>query len=83
VLFIDNILVYSRDKEKHAQHLMIVLQTLREGLKFGFEELMFLGHVVLKGGVKVDYQKIKAIIDWPKSTNVIKVRGFLIVFGYY
>ena len=54
VLFIDDILVYSKDKEEHAQHLRIVLQTLREhqlyaklkNCEFWLEEVMFFGHVV-------------------------------------
>jgi len=91
VVFIDDILIYSKDNEKHAQHLPIVLQTLREHqlyaklkkYEFWLEEVVFLGHVVSKEGIKVDPQKIKAIVDWPTPTNVTEVRSFRGLAGYY
>jgi len=84
-------LIYSRDNEEHAQHLRIVLQTLREHqlyaklkkCEFWLEEVVFLGHVVCKEGIKVDPQKIRAIVDWPRPTNVTEVRSFLGLAGYY
>jgi len=71
VVFIDNILIYSKDKDEHADHLSMVLQTLREHqlygklkkCKFWLEEVVFLGHVVTKEGIKVDPQKVKAITE--------------------
>jgi len=91
VVFIDDILIYSRDNEEHAQHLRIMLQTLREHqfyaklkkYEFWLEEVVFLGHVVSKEGIKVDPQKIKAILDWRRPTNVTEVRSFLGLAGYY
>ena len=47
------------------------------------EEVVFLGHVVSKEGIKVDPQKVKAIMDWPRPTNVTEVRSFLGSAGYY
>jgi len=47
------------------------------------EEVVFLGHVVSKEGIKVDPQKIKAIMEWPRPTNVTEVRSFLGLAGYY
>jgi len=84
-------LIYSKDNEEHAQHLRIVLQTLREHqlyaklkkCEFWLEEVVFLGHVVCKEGIKVDPQKIRAIVDWPRPTNVTEVRSFLGLAGYY
>ena len=72
VVFIDDILIYSKDKEGHADHLRTVLQTLREHQLYGklkkcefwLEEVVFLGHVVTKEGIKVDPQKVKAITEW-------------------
>jgi len=51
--------------------------------EFWLEEVVFLEHLVSKEGVRVDPQKIKAIIEWPKPTNVTEVRNFLGLVGYY
>jgi len=71
VVFIDDILVYSRTKEEHAEHLRIVLQALREHklyaklskCEFWPSEATFLGHVISKEGIKVDPQEVKAITE--------------------
>ena len=70
VVFIDDILIYSKDKEEHADQLRIVLQTLREHQLYGklkkcefwLEEMVFLGHVVTKEGIKNPH-KVKAITE--------------------
>ena len=69
VVFIDDILVYSRSREEHAEHLRLILQRMREQklhgkfskCEFWLEEVAFLGHVISKQGVSVDPQKISAI----------------------
>ena len=84
-VFIDDILIYSKDKEEHANHLRTLLQSLREHqlyaklqkCEFCLTEVTFLGHVASKEGIKVDPQKIKASSAWPKPTNVTEVRSFL------
>ena len=89
VVFIDDILVYS--KEEHEQHLRIVLQILREKQLFAklskcdflFKEVSFLGHIVSAEGIRVDLVKIKAIVSWKPSRNVIEVRSFFGLVGYY
>jgi len=61
-VFIDDILIYSKNKDEHIAHLRTVLQTLREHqlydklqkCEFWLEEVVFLGHVVAKEGIKVD-----------------------------
>ena len=71
ILFIDDILVYSKNKAEHAMHLRLVLQTLREHqlyakflkCKFWLEEVAFLGHVVSKEGIQVDPKKIEVITE--------------------
>ena len=91
VVSVDDILVYSKDKEEHAQHLRIVLQTLWEHqlyaklkkCEFRLKEVVFLGHVISKEGVKVDPQKIKVIVEWLKPTSVTEVRSFLGLTVYY
>jgi len=91
VVFVDDILIYSKDKEELADHFRTVLQALREHQLYGklkkcefwLEEVVFLGHVVTKEGIKVDPQKVKAIIEWPRPTNVTEIRSFLGLAGYY
>ena len=72
VIFIDDILVYSKDAQEHEQHLKIVLQILREKQSFAklskcdfwLKEMLFLGHFVSAEGIKVDPMKIEAIVSW-------------------
>ncbi|KAL0533781.1 hypothetical protein IC582_027827 [Cucumis melo] len=71
IVFIDDILVYSIDRESHEEHLRIVLQTLREKqlyakfskCEFWLEQVVFLGHVVSAKGVSIDPQKVEAIVN--------------------
>jgi len=51
--------------------------------EFWLQEVAFLGHIITVNGVKVDPEKVKAISDWKQPTNVMKVRSFLILAGYY
>ena len=72
MVFIDDILIYSKDRDEHAEHLRMVLQALREHQLYGklkkcefwLEEAVFLGYVVSKEGIKVNPQKVKAISEW-------------------
>ncbi|KAL4280562.1 hypothetical protein GQ457_03G018250 [Hibiscus cannabinus] len=65
VVFINNILIYSRNKVEHAEHLRIVLQTLRDRQLFAiFSEVSFLGHVISAKGIMVDPKKVQTILDW-------------------
>jgi hypothetical protein len=91
VVFIDDILVYSKTKEEHAEHLRLVLGTLREHqlyakfskCEFWLKEVGFLGHVISAGGVSVDPPKITSITERKVSTNPTEVRAFLGLDGYY
>ncbi|KAK5773358.1 hypothetical protein PVK06_049664 [Gossypium arboreum] len=91
VVFIDDILVYSRDEIEHTEHLRLVLQILRDKqlyakfskCEFWLREVSFLGHVVSASGIRVDPSKISAILDWKPSRNVTEVRSFLGLAGYY
>ena len=91
VVFIDDILVYSRDEQEHEQHLKIVLQTLREKklyaklskCDFWLKEVSFLGHIVSAEGIRVDPTKIEIVINWKPPRSVTKVRSFLGLVGYY
>ena len=91
VVFIDDILVYSKDAQEHEHHLRIVLKTLRENrlfaklskCEFWLKEVSFLGHIVSAEGIRVDPVKIEAIVNWKPPRNVTKVRSFLGLAGYY
>ena len=91
VVFIDDILVYSKNKTEHAGHLRIVLTRLREHqlyakfskCDFWLKEVQFLGHVLSAEGVAVDPGKVKDVLDWKPPTTVHQVRSFLGLAGYY
>ncbi|KAL9249753.1 Retrovirus-related Pol polyprotein from transposon 17.6-like protein, partial [Drosera capensis] len=91
VVFIDDILVYSRDHQEHEEHLRTTLKTLRENelyakfkkCEFWLIKVAFLGHVISGEGVKVDPKKIEAVTEWFRSSNVTEVRSFLGLAGCY
>ena len=91
IVFVDDILVYSWNEEDHAEHLRIILQTLREKqlcakfskCEFWIDQVVFLGNVISKRGIEVDPKKIETILKWEVPTNVPKVRSFLGLAGYY
>jgi hypothetical protein len=78
VVFIDDILVYSRNEEEHEGHLRLVLQKLRDHklyaklskCEFWLKQVAFLGHVVLKGGIYVDPSKVQDVLSWKAPTSV-------------
>ena len=81
VIFIDDILIYSKSKEEHKEHLKIVLQELREHQLFSKfskcdffkDKIQYLGHVVTKEGIYVDPEKIRAIKEWPIPKDVTDI----------
>jgi hypothetical protein len=91
VVFIDDILVYSRSEEEHEAHLHIVLEVLRKQkwyaksskCEFWLREVTFLGHVISVEGIKVDPTKVSAMLEWKSPTNVNEIRSFLGLSGYY
>ncbi len=90
VVFVDDILVYSKDEETHKEHLRMVLGLLQEHkfygklskCKFWTEEIVFLGHVINNQGLIVDPEKVISILDWKQPQNVKEVRSFLGLAGY-
>ncbi|KAL8121324.1 hypothetical protein AgCh_018164 [Apium graveolens] len=91
IVFIDDILIYSKIEEEHAEHLRIVLEILRQEklyakfskCEFWLKEVRFLGHVISNKGVKVDTTKIEAIINWERPKTPTEVRSFMGLAGYY
>jgi hypothetical protein len=91
IMFIDDILIYSRNKEDHAKHLRIALQVLREHqlhakfskCEFWLDQVEFLGHVIGKEGIAMNPSKVQSVLDWQALTNVKEFRGFLGMARYY
>ena len=85
VVFIDDILIFSKNEEEHAEHLRIVLQRLREHklyakfskCDFWLKEVQFLGHIISDKGISVDPSKIQDVLDWQAPTSVPEIRSFL------
>ncbi|KAL0544042.1 hypothetical protein IC582_019153 [Cucumis melo] len=91
IVFIDDILIYSKTKAEHEEHLHQVLETLRANklyvkfskCEFWLKKVTFLGHVVSNEGVFVDPAKIEAVTSWPQPSTVSEVDSFLGLAGYY
>jgi hypothetical protein len=91
VVFIDDILIYSKSESEHEEHLRLVLQKLRDNqlytkyskCKFWIGEVPFLGHIISNGGIAVDPAKVKEIMEWRVPTTVTEIRSLLGLAGYY
>ena len=91
IVFIDDILIYSKNEQEHKEHLKIILQVLREQHlyeKFSKCDLFkdrihYLRHTVSKDGVYIDPNKIKAITKWLDPKNVIDIISFIGITRYY
>ena len=91
VVFVDDILIYSKTEEDHEDHLRVVLQTLRDHqlyakfnkCEFWLTEVRFLGHIMSASGVSVDLDKVEAVMSWERPKSVFEIRSFLRLAGYY
>ena len=91
VVFIDDILIYSKSEEEHEQHLRLVLEKLKEHqlyakfskCDFWLKEVQFLGHIVNAQGVAVDPANVESVTKWTPPRTVTQVRSFLGLAGYY
>jgi hypothetical protein len=91
VVFIDDILIFSKTEEEHERHLRLVLKKLRSiqlyakfsKCEFWLTEVAFLGHVIFAGGVSVDLSKVRGVLNWMSPMNVSEIRSFLGLAGYY
>ncbi|GKB92396.1 putative reverse transcriptase domain-containing protein [Tanacetum coccineum] len=91
IVFIDDILIYSRNKEEHANHLRIILELLKKEklyakfskYDFWISIVQFLGHVIDSQGIHVDPAKIEAVKNWASPTTPTEVRQFLGLASYY
>jgi hypothetical protein len=91
VVFIDDILIFSKNEEEHDEHLRLVLQKLRENqlyaklskCEFWLKEVSFLGHIISEGGISVDPSKVKSVLSWSTPQNVSDIQSLLGLAGYY
>jgi hypothetical protein len=93
VVYMDNILVYSKTKEKHQEQVKRILTKLREhqlslSLKaekcyFNKEEIDFLGLIISQKGIEMDLNKVKAIMEWPTLTMKRELQQFLGFVNFY
>src|SRR3954470_20856326 len=90
VVYLDDILVYSKNKEEHADHLRLILAKLQEHklyakcfkCEFWLPEVTYLGHVISKDGIAVTPECIQVILDWTPPKTVKQVRSFLRLASY-
>jgi hypothetical protein len=91
MVFIDDILAYSRSEEEHEEHLRLALQKLWENrlyvklskCEFWMKQVAFLGHVISKGGISVDPSKVQDVLSWNAPTSVGDIQSYLGLAGYY
>ena len=91
IIFIDDILVYSKMEEEHEEHLRLVLQVLKSNqlyakfskCEFWLNWVTFLGHMVSSDGILVDPSKIEVVSKWARLRNAKEIRSFLGLVGYY
>eukprot|EP00873_Tetraselmis_striata_P003914 jgi/Tetstr1/424178/TSEL_014784.t1 len=91
VVYLDDVLIYSKTAEEHLEHIRLVLRELQRHhlhiklskCSFGGTSVEFLGHIVEAGQIKMDPRKVEAVQQWPVPKTVKDVRGFLGLAGYY
>ena len=91
VVYLDDILIYSRSKKEHTEHVRKVLKKLKEHRLYidpekcfwNQESVEFLGYVITTKGVEMNNDKVKAVLEWPKPTSVQEVQAFLGFANYY
>ncbi|GJW15419.1 putative reverse transcriptase domain-containing protein [Tanacetum coccineum] len=90
IVFIDDILIYSKNKKEHEEHLRTILELLKEELyakfckcEFWIPKVQFLGHMINSEGIHVDPAKIESIKDWVSPKSPTEIRQFLGLAGYY
>ena len=90
-VFLDDILIYSKNEKEQEEHLRVVPTWLRENQLYGKlskcslfqKKIHYLGHIISGEGISIDPEKVKAIMDWPVLKNSYEVHSFMELAGYY
>lgn len=91
MVYLDNILIFSRSPEEHRAHLRQVLQILQDSqlyakllkCSFGQSSVAFLGHTLSADGLSMDLSKVSAVINWPVPQDIPQMRSFLGLANYF
>jgi Reverse transcriptase (RNA-dependent DNA polymerase) len=91
LVYLDDVLIFSRSEEEHEQHVEMVLQRLRDEklfaklskCEFNKSSVSILGHIVGANGLQMEERKVEAVVKWPRPTNKVEVQSFLGFSNYY
>ena len=91
LVFLYDIIIYSKNEEEHEERLKLTLGLLRghkmyaklRKCDFYKDKIHYLGHIILEEGISVDLEKIEAVMNWPTPRNVMDVRSLMGLDGYY
>ena len=91
IVFLDDILVYSKTKKEHKEHLRLVMQVITKNqlyaklskCPFYHNKIHYSGHIVSEEGITVEPENIEGIMNWTTSKNVSEVRSFMGLASYY
>ena len=91
MVFVNDILIYSKSEEEHEGNLRIVIQALRDHqlyakfskCAFWLTKVRFLGHMISALGVSIGSEKVEAVLSWERLKSVFNIRSFLGLAGYY
>jgi hypothetical protein len=91
IIYLDDVFIYSKNRQEHTKHVREVLKRLRENdlfckpekCKFFQEKIEYLGHLISKGRIEMDNVKIQAILDWPAPRKIKDIQKFLGFANFY
>jgi hypothetical protein len=91
IVFVDDILIYSKSNEEHEKHLRLIMEKLREHkfyakfskCEFWLSEIAFLSDIISKEGIVVDPSKVTSVTEWKPPKNVREIHSFLGLARYY
>nr|GFC41715.1 putative reverse transcriptase domain-containing protein [Tanacetum cinerariifolium] len=90
IVFIDDILIYSKDEKEYEEHLKAIIELLKKEewyakfskCEFWIPKVQFLGHVINSQGIHVDHAKTESVKDWASPKSPTEIRQFLSLAGY-